>query len=79
MARVRPEFVPPVAVRDRVGEPVDLPPRFRVEYDRMRVDPEMPLWFDENGNAFSDERRLKPAGMTLVRLHSVPAEAEGDG
>jgi hypothetical protein len=76
MPRVRPGFMPVVAVRDRVGEPVDLPPRFRVEYDWVRIDPETPLWFDENGNAFSDERRLKPAGMTLVRLHSVPVEAE---
>jgi hypothetical protein len=42
----------------------------------VRVDPEMPLWWDEHGNTFFDERRLEPTGMTLVKLRSVAVEAE---
>jgi hypothetical protein len=75
VARLRDRVDAP-AEPDRRGQPLDPPPRFRAEFERVRVDPEMPLWFDEHGNTFFDERRLKPTGMTLVKLSSRKVEAD---
>ena len=74
MARWRPEHRPPEPDRWPVLRPAPTigPPRY-VGFERVKLEAG-PLWTDEHGNVFRDERLLDPMGLVVVRMTEVDSD-----